>query len=162
MTSGLDSQIFESYLPVYDAIPEEWEESRQFIVEHFKRISNAVNIREIGWYLDEELLSGKAFFPTSNTLSTGETSQQFRQILRKVIEFPGLSVGLNQQPHGINIDSNFTLIQLWGAATNAVALTGEPIPNGADTITYDSTNINITVASAYTRAYAIIEYLQEL
>jgi hypothetical protein len=154
-----DSQILESYVPVYDAIPEDWNEAKPFIVEQFKGLANAVNIREIGWFLDEELLSGKAFIPG---MQTGYTSQNFRTILRKVIEFPGLTAGVNTQPHGIVIDANFSLIQLFGAATNAVALTGEPIPNGADTISYDATDIIITVAASYTRAWAIIEYIQEL
>ena len=157
-----DSQIFESYVPVYDAVPEKWEAAKPFIVEQLKRIANAVNIREIGWFLDEELLSGKAFIPgTTNVVDSG-TSQQYRQILRKVIEFPGLVIGVNVQPHGITVDSNFSLIQLFGSATNATTLTGEPIPNGADTITYDSTNIIITVGKSYTRAWAICEFIQEI
>jgi len=155
----MDSQEFESYVPVYDAIPDKWEDARPFIVEHLKKIANAVNVREIGWLLDEELLSGKAFIPGKNT---GGTSQQFRSVLRKVIVFPGLTVGVNTQPHGLTVDANFTLIQLFGAATNSVAFTGEPIPNGADTISYDATNIIITVAAAYTRAHAVIEYIEEL
>jgi len=155
----LDSQTFESYLPVYDAIPDKWEDARAFIVEQFKKISNAVNVREIGFFLDEELLSGKAFIP--GTISGG-TSQQFRTILRKVIEFPGLSVGVNTQPHGLFVDANFSLMQLYAAATNATAMTGQPIPNGSDTIIYDATNIIITVAASYTRAWAVIEYIQEL
>jgi|SRR6188768_3959827 len=154
-----DSQILESYVPVYDAIPKDWESAKPFIVEQLKKLANAVNIREIGWFLDEELLSGKAFIPGT---MTGYTSQSYRSILRKVIEFPGLTAGVNTQPHGIVVDANFSLIQLFGAATNAVAFTGEPIPNGADTISYDATNIIITVAAAYTRAWAIIEYIQEL
>ena len=123
-----DNEEFESYLPVYDTVPEKWEESRPFIVEMFKRISNAVNAREIGFFIDEEVLAGKAFIPGDNL--TG-TSQQFRQILRKVITFPGLTIGLNTQPHELMIDSNFSLIQMFGAATNATALTGEPLPNGS-------------------------------
>jgi len=153
------SQDFESYVPVYDAVPEKWEDARPFIVEQLRKITNAVNIREIGWFLDEELLSGKAFIPGKNT---GGTSQQFRSILRKVIVFPGLVAGVNTQAHGLTVNANFTLIQLFGAATDAVAFTGEPIPNGADTISYDATNIIITVAAAYTRAYAVIEYIEEL
>jgi hypothetical protein len=82
--------------------------------------------------------------------------------LRKVIEFPGLSIGANTQPHGINIDANFSLIQLYANATDATALTGNPIPNGLNTITYNSTNIIITVQKTYTRCWAIIEYIQEL
>lgn len=162
MSSSLDSQVLESYVPVYDVIPEKWEDARPFVVEQLKKISNALNLREIGWFLDEELLSGKAFLPGLNNTMSGQTSQQFRTVLRKVIVFPGLSVGVNTQLHGITIDANFSLIQLFGAATNAAAMTGEPIPNGADTISYNSTHIIITVASAYTRAWAIIEYIQEL
>lgn len=157
-----DSQILESYVPVYDVVPDKWEDARPFIVEQLKKITNAVNIREIGWFLDEELLSGKAFIPGLNNEANQGTTQQYRQILRKVIEFPGLVIGANVQPHGITVDANFSLIHLFGAATNAVALTGEPIPNGADTITYNAANIIITVGAAYTRAWATIEYIQEL
>lgn len=162
MTSPLDSQNFESYVPVYDVAPEKWEDGRAFLVEQLKKLATAINVREIGWLLDEELLTGKAFIPGTNNVMDGGTSQQFRTVLRKVIVFPGLTVGLNTQPHGINVDANFSLIQLFGAATNAVAFTGEPLPNGSDTISYDATRIIITVAAAYTRAWAIIEYIQEL
>lgn len=162
MTINLDSQNFDSYVPVYDVVPATWEEGRPFIVEQLRRLANAVNIREIGWYLDQEILSGKAFIPGVNNESNGATSQVFRTILRIVVEFPGLVAGVNTMPHGITVDANFTLIQLFGAATNAVALTGEPIPNGPDTISYDVNNIIITVAAPYTRAVAVLEYLQEL
>ena len=162
MTVSLSSQILESFIPVYDAIPDKWDDARPFVVEQLKKISEAVNIREIGWYLDEELLSGKAFIPGINNISDGGTSQSYRTVLRKVIVFPGLSIGTNTQNHGITIDSNFSLLQLYGAATNASTLTGEPIPNGSDTISYTSTNIVINVAAAYTRAYAVMEYIVEL
>src|SRR6266436_7417221 len=161
MTLSVDSQQLESYVPVYDVAPKEWEEARPFIVEQLKKLATSINIREIGWYLDQELLSGKAFIPGTNNILDGGTSQQFRTILRVVVTFPGLTIGLNSQPHGVIVDANFSLIQLYGAATNATAFTGEPIPNGADTITYDATNINITVAAAYTRAWAVMEYIQE-
>jgi hypothetical protein len=157
-----DSQILESYVPVYDVAPEKWEEARAFFVEQLKKLATAINAREIGFYLDEELLTGKAFIPGSNQVLDGGSSQQFRTILRKVIVFPGLVVGPNTQLHGIFIDANFTLIQLFGAATNAIALMGEPIPNGVDTISYTSTSIIINSSAAYTRAYAVIEYIQEL
>lgn len=148
------SQVFESYVPVYDTVPESWEDARQFLVEHLKKISNAVNIREIGWFLDEELISGKQFFPGTNN------NQLFRTVLRKVVDFSPLPIGTKSVAHGIVVDANFSLIDLWGAATNASAMTGNPInqPN----ITYDATNINITSAAAYTRAYAVFEFIQEL
>jgi hypothetical protein len=158
----LDSQQFESYVPVYDVMPDKWEDAKGLIVEQLKKLADAVNIREIGWFLDEELLSGKQFLPGLNDIADMGDSSEFRTILRKVIIFPVLNIGANTQPHGIFIDGNFTLIQLFGAATNATALTGEPIPNGTDTISYTSTNIIITTAAAYTRGLAVIEYIQEL
>lgn len=162
MTLGLDSQVLESYVPVYDAAPESWEEGRAFFVELLKKYGNSLNVKEIGFFLDQELLSGKSFIPGINNAADGGSSQQFRTILRKVIVFPGLTAGVNTQPHGVTVDANFSLIQLFGAATDAGALTGEPIPNGADTISYTSTDIVITVAANYTRAWAIMEYIQEL
>jgi len=158
----IDSQNLESYVPVYYVAPEEWESARPFIVEQLKVHANALNVREIGFFLDEELLSGKSFIPGVNIASEGGSSQQFRTILRKVIVFPGLTIGANTQLHGITVDANFSLIQMWGSATNASALTGEPIPNGTDTISYTSTSIIITVAANYTRAFAFMEYIQEL
>lgn len=158
----IDSQNLESYVPVYDVIPESWEDARPFLVEQLKKITNAVNSKEIGFFLDQELLSGKAFVPGVNIASDGGSSQQFRTVLRKVIVFPGLTIGVNTQPHEITVDANFSLIQLFAAATDAVGFIGEPIPNGVDTLSYDATNIIITVSSAYTRAWAVIEYIQEL
>lgn len=151
----MDSQDFESYVPVYDAIPEKWEDARAFLVEQLKKVSNAINIREIGWLLDEELLSGKQFFP-----STSSSPPQFRSVLRKVIDFSPLVAGVNSLPHGIVVDANFSLIDLWCAATDSVALIGTIFSN-EDTINYDATNINVTSAAAYDRAYCVIEYIQE-
>lgn len=158
-----ENQILESFVPVYDVAPDKWEDAKPFIVEQFKRMANAINIREIGWFLDEELLSGKSFIPGTNNVLDAETSQQFRTILRKVIVFPGLIGGVaNTQPHDITVDANFTLIQLFGSATNSSALIGQPIPNGTDTISYTATDIVINVAANYDRAYAVIEYIQEV
>lgn len=152
----MDSQEFESYVPVYDFIPDDWEEARPALVEQLKKISNAVNVREIGWYLDEELLSGKAFFP-----SVVSNPPQFRSIFRKVVDCSPLIIGVNSFAHGIDIDSNFSLIDLWCSATDSVGFTGTIFCN-EDTINYDVTDINITSAAAYDRAYAVIEYIQEV
>jgi hypothetical protein len=153
------SQNFESYVPVYDAVPEKWEDGRQFLVEHLKKISNAVNIREIGWYLTEELLSGKQFTPP---LGISGMSDQYRSIFRKVIDCSPLVAGANSFPHGINFDINFTLIQLYGSATDSVAFMAAPLPNNIDSLTMDATNINITVAAPYDRCFVVVEYILEL
>ena len=124
-----DNQQLESFVPVYDAVPDKWDDARPFIVEQLKRLAFAVNIREIGWFLDEELLSGKAFIPSDGNLSNLSTSQVFRQVLRKVIDFGSLpAAGTKSVPHGISVTDNFTLVQLYAASTDPTALTAIPIP----------------------------------
>lgn len=156
-----DDQQLESYLPVYDAIPESWEESRPFLVEQFKRISLAVNIREIGWYLDEELLSGKAFIPGAQSQRDLSTSQVFRTILRKVIDVGPLVNGVNPPiPHGVTNDVNLTSIDSWVEATNSTT-------NTVVTLVYPNlqivgANILITSPGVFDRAFLIWEYCQEL
>lgn len=152
------SQEFESYVPVYDAVPDKWEDARPFIVENFKKVSNAINIRTIGWLLDEELLSGQAFIPGANL--TG-TNQQYRQVLRKVIDVSPLVAGVNAgKNHGITFDLNFTLIDLWVSGTNSGTLTARVI-SGNDVI-MNATQLVITSPQAFDRAFAFVEYCQEL
>lgn len=153
---SFSSQEFESYVPVYDAIPEAWEDARDFLVEHLKKISNGVNAREIGFFLDQELLSGKAFIPSS--INVSGTSEQFRTILRKTFLFGPIIVGVNTQAHGIVVDANFTLIQIFASGTNVGALTGDNIP----AVGYDVNNIIVTSTKAYDKAVVVIEYIQEL
>ncbi len=153
------SQQFEAYVPVYDSIPEKWEDAQAFLTEQLKEYGNAINIREIGWLLDEELLTGKQFIPGADVSGT---SQQFRAVFRKVIDCSPLIAGVNLFPHGITVNSSFSLIQLYAGATNTGANTGVPLPNAVDTITYDATNIIITVAAPYQRCFATIEYIQEV
>jgi len=153
------SQNLESYVPVYDAVPEEWEDAREFLVEHLKKISNAVNIREIGWHLTEELLSGKQFTPPA--VVTG-ASDQYRSIFRKVIDCSPLIAGANTFAHDINFNASFTLMQLYGAATDSLAFIAIPLPNDVDSLSMDATNINITVSAPYDRCFVVVEYILEL
>jgi hypothetical protein len=160
-------QNFESYLPVYAVIPENWEQGREFLVEQLKRISNVVNAREIGWFLDEEVLTGKQFFPTTNT-----PQGQYRSIFRKVIDFGALpNVTTKNVAHGVTVDSNFSLIDMWIAATDPVNLVGFSLKYWSQDATedivlnYDATNVNVTTLSnysAYSRSYVIMEYIQEI
>lgn len=154
------SQEFESFVPVYDTVPEKWEDGRAFLVEHLKKISNAVNIRTIGWLLDEELLSGQAFIPGANT-PAGNTGSNFRQVLRKVVDVSPLVLGLNAGVnHGITFDANFTLVDIWVAGTDSGTLTARNI-NGNDVL-MNATQIVITSPQVFDRAFCTIEYLQEL
>jgi hypothetical protein len=157
--SSASSQEFESFVPVYDTVPDKWEDARAFLVEHLKKISNAVNIRTIGWLLDEQLLSGQAFIP--GITIAGNNPSQFRQVLRKVVDVSPLIAGINPPvAHGITFDINFTLIDLWVSGTDSAAFTARTI-SGNDVL-MDATNLVITSPQAFDRAFAFIEYIQEL
>jgi len=154
-----DSTFFDSYVPVYDSVPENWEEAKPFFVEVLKKITNSLNVKEIGFLLDEELLSGKAFIPGATI--PGNNPGEFRQVLRKVIDVGPLIAGANPPvAHGITFDANFTLIDLWVAGTNSVTLTARDI-SGNDVI-MNATQIVITSPQAFDRAFAFIEFIQEL
>ena len=160
----MTSQQFESYVPVYDTVPEKWEDAREFLVEHLKKISNAVNAREIGFFIDEEVLSGKQFIPIPAMAGVNSAnSQQFRTVLRKVINYGPLAIGVNPGVnHGITFDANFTLVQLYAAATNSGTLIAEPIPNGGSTITMNAAQVIITSTAVFDRCFCVIEYIQEI
>lgn len=150
------SQRFESFVPVYDAIPEDWEEARAFIVEQLKKISEGVNVREIGFFLEEELLTGGQFIPTSTN------NQEFRSIFRKVIDVGPLVVGVNAPvAHGIKFDNRFTLIDLWVSATNSTSLVATTMSD-PNNVNLNSMNILITSPGIYDRAFCFIEYTLEL
>ncbi len=155
MTQSTAQQL-ESYVPVYDTVPEKWEDAHGFLVEQLKKISNAVNIRTIGWLLDEELLSGQQFIPRA-TAPVGE----YRSILRKVVNTGALVAGVNAGVnHGITFDANFTLIDLWVSGTNSGTLTARRI-TGNDVL-MNATQIVITSPQVFNRSYCVIEYIREL
>lgn len=159
MTTSLD-QNFESFVQVYDAVPEEWKDARPFLVENLKRISNAVNVREIGWFLDEEQLAGKNFIPGATNPANG-AAPQFRSIFRKVIDTGVLAAGLKSVAHGLTFDVNFTLIDLWVSATNSTAFNAITMSDPQN-VTMDATNINITSPGAFDRSFAFVEYILEV
>jgi len=163
------SQRFESYVPVFDTMPDDWDQGKISLVEHLKKISNGVNTREIGYFLDEELLTGKQY-PSVGTVS--ETSEQYRSSFRMLVDFGTLpNTGTKTVAHNITVDANFTLTQLYAAATDPVAFTSLPIPYASNiagdsiSLSMDATNVIITTGSNrtnFTRCYVIIEYLQEI
>lgn len=161
---SISSQQFEAYLPVYDAIPEDWQEARQFIVEQLKKISNAVNVREIGWYIDEEILSGGSLYSLTN-------NQDFRSIFRKAIDFGTLpNSSAKSVAHLIPVDATFKLVRIWLSATDPIGLTGFSCEyyakdlSAAINLNYTSTDVVVTTTQDYTNftdCTVFIEYTFE-
>ena len=158
------SQKFDSYLPVYDTVPDDWQKAREILVEDLREISEAVNTREIGWYIEDEILTGKQCFSNAPTTDLG-TNQVFRSIFRKTIDFGPLpNSSTKSVPHGIQFNANFTLIHLYASATDPVGLTAFSLPGVTSSVIMDATNINITTTANltnYTRVIVVVEYLKE-
>lgn len=152
---------YNEQIPVYDTLPDTWEEGRLSLVERTKKLANGINIRSVGWYIDVEILTGKKFIPTS-------TSQDFRDIFRKTFDIGALpNNGIKNVAHGITeIPINFRLLSMWGAATNTTSGSSIPLPytsiagNHVD-IKMDTTNIIITTNldySLYDESVIVMEY----
>jgi hypothetical protein len=165
--SALTQQDLEAFLPAYGSIPEKWDDARAFLSEQIKRISQAVNVREIGWMLDQQSYNGQQFIPLASS-----TSGVYRSVFRIVVDCGSLPNATTKSvAHGLTVNENFTLIHLYAAATKASsAFASLPIPYSSPTlnenikINLDDTNINITTAidySDYTRTFTTIEYLLE-
>lgn len=156
-----DSQQLESFVPVYDVMPNTWEEARPAVVEQLKKMSNAINVREIGFFVDQEVLAGKLFIPGVNIANDGGSSQQFRTVLRIVVDVGPIVAGINTVAHNITNDANYTQISLWACATNSTTLTSTVFGN-SNTIRVVGANILITSDGTYDRCFAVLEYMQEV
>ena len=150
---NIDSQVYESYVPVYDDMPDNWEEGKQFLTEQLKQIANSLNNKDIGFYLPVQLLSGKSVFPIAGP-------NAFRQVFRIVIPFPtGLTAGANTVATGITFDANFTLFDMWCAATDTGSSTAQIITDS--NVVISGANVTVTSPGNFSIANLIIEYMLE-
>ena len=160
----VDATTFDSFVPVYSASPGKPEELRNFTTEQLRIHATGINVREIGWMLNQQTITGKNFIPGVNA----PTLQSYRTVFRKVIDFGTLPNNTTKSvAHGITFDSNFTLVDMWASATDPTGFTAITFSFGG-TVVYlnmDATNVNIITTanySNYTRSFVVIEYLLEV
>jgi hypothetical protein len=163
------SVVYDSFVPLYDSVPEEWGNARQTIVEMNRKISTCLNSREIGFCLLEETLSGKQLF--LDVQPTTGTTQQFRDVFRTMVNFGPLPAsGTVSKPHGIDFTDNNVFVVISATATDPIGFTAIPIPFSSVTtgqniqITVDAVNVNITTTynySNYTTCIVTLEYTKQ-
>jgi len=152
-----------SYLPTDIILPDDPEELRRILDDLLKKMTDAVNDKEIAHYNTVELLSGQKWFTSGNP-------QKFRNGYRKVIDFGALPNSATKSvAHGITFDANTTFTRIYGTATDPVGIFALPIPfsdptalNANVSLTIDATNVVITTGinrAAYTKCYVIAEWL---
>ena len=155
---------FNQNLPVGSSLPESWDDSHEALTSHLRRIANAVNNREVGWVVDTEIDTGKRFIAASG-------STEYRTIFRKAIDTGTLPNNTTSSiAHGLTVDANFTLIEIYGGGTDPIAFTSIPLnyvssAGSSIEVNMDASNINIVTTgnySAYTRSFVVIEYMREI
>jgi hypothetical protein len=158
---------------IWDVIPEDAE---YVTIDMFKELllrlsqnmantSNAVDLKDTGYYALTEFVNGQSFFPDPALNSTTAQSPVQRQVYRKVINFGALpNTATKSVAHGLTITNAWSLTRMYATASNPTAITYFPIPTTGVTITVDAANVNITTTSnltAYTTVYCVLEFIKQ-
>jgi hypothetical protein len=163
-----------SNLPINDLIPENYpipEEQEQLLIklyQYFNSLAMVINTKPNGSYIDQEVLTDKQFIPTFSTDTSSNIKP--RDVFRVVVDTGALpNSGTSTTAHGITLDSNSSVISIYGGATDPNT-DYIPLPyvvvggtNGVE-VSMDTTNINIKTKSnysAYTRSFVIVEYIKQ-
>lgn len=134
-------------------------------------IALALNLRDSGYYIQEEFVNGQLFFPRTTALASRSSQPLYRQAFRKVINFGALpNAATKTIVHDIAINNDFVFTRIYGTANNPTGNVYLPLPYSSTTLNeniklyIDRTNITITTGidySAYTTTYVIVEYLKQ-
>ncbi len=149
------------------------DEFKEFLVrlrQSVNDIAMVLNVKDTGFYSEEEYVNSQVFFPNPSLSSTSSQTPVERQVFRKVINFGTLpNTASTSVAHGITTDANFTFTRIYGAATDP-STSYIPIPYASSTaansieIAVDTTNIVITTGSnrsGFTTTYVVLEYIKQ-
>lgn len=156
------------YLPEEFQLPVDEKQYREFISERERRTASNVNIREIGQFELQELLSGQTWFTVSNN------PKRSRSVFRKVIDFGALPNATTKSvAHNITMTSTGFFTKVIAVAKNPTAAAGtpkyfqipyaSPVLNDNIEIFCDDTNVYIKTGknqTAVTQVYCVLEYIK--
>lgn len=176
MADSIRDGVYLNTTDVFDSIdtskiinsPDEFRNFLTRLRQSVNNINNAVNLKDTGFYILDEIANGQLFFPDPALTSKTARLPTFRNVFRKVINFGALpNTAAKTVAHGITIDASFTFTRIYGTATNPNT-SFIPIPYASPTaannieISVDTTNVTITTGSnrtAYTVTYVILEWM---
>lgn len=165
------SQVFDpSFMKDLDINGSEFKDFITRLHQGINNISLVLNVKESGYYVPSEFLTGQLFPPVPAEVDPDKLNFQFRQSFRMYIDTGTLpNAGTKSVPHNVDFNSNFTLTKIWGAATDP---TGNYIPlpyvstsSLSNNITLEATSTNIIITTGsnrtnFTRSQVVIEYLK--
>lgn len=151
---------------------------KSLVVQLYQNVNSillALNLKDTGYYVEDEYLNGQLFFPNPANAPSVNTPATYRQVFRKTINFGALpNTATKNVAHGIDFGSLPTVTKgtrLYGCATNPATGMIIPLPFASSTalascisLSADPTNIIITTGadySAYTNCFVIIELIKE-
>ena len=154
--------------------PDEFNEDfRIKLRQYLNDISVSLNVKETGFYLEQEVATGQLFIPIFGTTKSNNIS--YRPVYRTVVDFGTLPNNSTKSvAHGISTTENYSIIHLYGSATDpgvSTITSAIPIPYasavGANIVelNMDATNVNITTGTNrtnFTRTFVVIEYIKEV
>ena len=148
-------------------------EFKELIVRMYQQINTiaiVTNTKDTGYYPLFEMVNGQLWFPDPTETSASTPQPNYRQVVRKVINFGTLpNTGTTSVAHGITLTTKSRVTRLYGTAIDPVNRLYLPLPYASPTaannieLSMDATNVNVTTGSnrtAYTICYIVIEYIK--
>lgn len=156
MSFSSDNPSLQNQLPLSVELSEDPIEMRQDINDLYQSIASSVNNKIGGLYVPQEKINSQQYFDSTNV-------QKYKSVYRMVVDFGALpNTAAKSVAHTISgWTSAFRLTQLYGAATDPVALQGLSLPNDGILLSVDSTNVTVTTTSnrsAFTASTIVVEY----
>lgn len=137
------------------------------LYQNLNNISINLNLKDTGYYVQEEFVNSQQFFENPTVVSTKPQDAVFRQVFRKVIDFGALpNTGVKTVAHNIAPTSSYSFTRIYGTASDQTGLNYIPLPYaGANPIelSVDATNVIVTTTSNRTNfnvTYIVLEYLK--
>lgn len=143
------------------------------LYQNLNRMALATNIKDAGFYVQEEFVNGQSFFAKTTTNSQTAQAPAMRQAFRFVVNFGALpNAGLNSVTTTLTPTASWTMTRIYGAATNPNT-EYIPLPYASNTpnanielyadINAGKLRVNVVTAldySAYTTTYIVLEYIK--
>jgi len=140
------------------------------LYQNLNRMALSLNVKDSAYYDVQEFITGQQFFPLPGLNSSGVRVPDYRQTLRKVIDFGTLpNAGTTNVAHGIYCDANTIFTRIYGVATDPTgAYSYLPLPYSSNTLinnielSVTGANISITTGinrAAYTVCYIVVEWI---
>lgn len=150
---------------------------QELMVKLFQNLNDMallVNIKDTGYYVDQEFVNSQAYYPNPNLSSTSSTSPTLRQVYRKVVRMnPTFSTlpntGTIAIPHNLRPNSSWTFKCIYGTASDTVNFVYIPLPYASPTLannielSVDANFVYITTGSNRTNFNSVdivLEYLK--